>query len=229
LLHGKNWIFLYLALMIWVVDGHEVDVLVSAKQEVEVLRWNEHKKIIQVPVNMPNAEAMWTIRNLLKTRLSNTLLCAEERLEVFDRHWPIKLLAKKRASYMEDSIVHCYIKGRRISSQEKIKIKEELLEQFVLRHVGQWEETLDLLISHITFRKNKNKPYIVQRQKKSICFDKALSNLSLEAIAYCLFKAVADYGALEENLRRRFIEKRFPTWKTLEKIIIYAYATHDNH
>ncbi len=227
-MHGKNWIFPYIVLMIWVVDGHEIHVFVSAKREVEVLRWNEHKKIIQVPVSMPNTEAVWTIRNLLQTKRSDTLLCIEERLEVFDRHWPIKLFTEKKKSYINGDIVHCYIKGRRMSLAEKTKIKEELLQQLVLHHVGQWEERLDLLISHITFRKNKNRPYVVQRQKESICFDKELSNLSLEAITYCLFKAVADYGVLEERVKRRLIEKHFPTWKTLEKTIIYAYATHNN-
>lgn len=215
--------------MIWVIDGHEIDVLVCAKGDVEVLQWNEHKRKIQVPVGMRNSEAIWAIRNLLQTRLSNTLLCIEERLEVFDKHWPVKLSANKKASYMEDGIIHCYMKGNRISPAEKIKIKEELLQQFVLRHVGQWEEILDLLIPHVTFRKNKNKSYIVQRQKESICFDKELYNQSLEAIAYCVLNAVADYGVLEESSRRRVIEQYFPTWKILEKIILYAYTTHDKH
>lgn len=153
----------------------------------------------------------------------NTLL-SEERLEVFDRHWPIKLLTTKRASYMQDGIINCYIKGRRMSSAAKIKMKEELLQQLILRQVGQWEEALDLLIPHIMFRKNKKKPYIVQGTKGCICFDKALHNQSLEAIAYCVFKAIADYGVLDESARKRLIGKHFPTWKTLEKITLYAYT-----
>ncbi len=157
------------------------------------------------------------------------MIWAEERLEVFDRHWPIKLFINKKASYIEDGIIHCYVKGSRISPAERIRIKEELLQQFVLRHVGQWEERLDLLIPYITFRRNRKKPYIVQRSKERICFDKELYTLSSEAVAYCVFNAVANYGVLGESIRRKLIEKHFSIWKTLEKITLYAYPTHDNH
>ncbi|PRD56235.1 hypothetical protein C5749_02925 [Sphingobacterium gobiense] len=215
--------------MIWVVDAQEINVVVSAKGEVEVLQWNEQKKVIQVPVSMRNAEVIWAIRNLLKTKPPNTSLNIIERLEVFDKYWPIKVFVNKKPAYMEDGIIHCYIRERRMSSTEEIKIKDELLRLFVLRQVGQWEETLELLIPHITFRRNKNKPYIVQRRKESICFDKKLYDLSLGTIAYCLFNAVADYVGLKDGFRKELINQHFPTWKTLEKNISYAYATYDNH
>lgn len=115
-----------------------------------------------------------------------------------------------------------------MSLAEKTKIREELLQRLVLHHIGQWEEILGVMISHIAFRKNKNRPYVIQRRKERICFDKELSSLSLEAIAYCSFKAVADYGGIEKSIKRGLLEKHFPTWSTIEKIIIYAYATHDH-
>lgn len=209
--------------MIWVVDDQEIEIRFSANDEVEVRQWNEQKKIIQVPVNMPKAEAVWTIRTFLQTRIPDTIFLVEERLEVFDRYWPIKPLLKKRVSFITKGAIHCYISGRYISTIRKIKIKEELLEQAVLQQIGQWEEKLNLLIPSVIFRKSKNKPYTVQRVQERICFDKGISNLSLEAIGYCVFKAVASYSAIEEERRRRLIEKHFPTWKTLEKIITYGY------
>ncbi|RZF61898.1 hypothetical protein [Sphingobacterium corticibacterium] len=214
--------------MIWVVDDQEIEVLFSAKEEVEICRWNEYKKIIQVPLSMQKAEAIWTIRNFLQTRISDTTRWVEERLEVFDKHWPMKLSSNKQTPYIKEGIIHCYIMGRQMSATGKIRIKEELLQQFALREVGHWEETLNLLIPYITFRKNKNKPYVVQRQKGSICVDKALYNLSLEAITYCLFNAVADYGVLGINRRRQLIEKHFPRWEALEKVIRYAYASYES-
>lgn len=212
--------------MIWVVDDQEIEVLFSAKEEVEICRWDEYKKIIQVPVSMQKAEAIWTIRNFLQKRPLDTTRFVEERLEVFDKHWPIKVSLNKQIPYIKEGIIHCYMTGRQLSATGKIKLKEELLRQSVLREVGHWEETFNLLIPDITFRKNNNKPYIVRRQKGSICIDKHLYNLSLEAISYCLFNAVADYGFLEINCRRQLIEKHFPRWEALEKAIRYAYTCY---
>ncbi|WP_133166402.1 hypothetical protein [Sphingobacterium haloxyli] len=224
-----NWIFPYIALMIWVVDAQEINVVVSAKGEVEVLQWNEHKKVVQVPVTMCNTEAIWTIRNLLKTKPPNISLNIVERLEVFDKYWPIKVFIDKKPAYIKDGIIHCYIRGSQMSSNEETKIKDELLRLLVLREVGKWEETLGFLVPHITFRRNKNKPYIVQRGKEGICFDKKLYDMSLETITYCLFNAVADYTALEDRFRTKLISQHFPTWRAFEKNISYVYATYYNH
>lgn len=209
--------------MIWVVDDQEIEIRFSANDEVDVRQWNEQKKTIQVPVNMPKAEAIWTIRNFLQTRIQDPLFFIEERLEIFDRYWPIKPLLRKNASFIANGTIHCYINGRYISTIRKSKIKEELLEQAVLQHLGQWEEKFNLLIPAITFRKNKSRPYNVQRKQERICFDKELYNLSLEAIAYCVLNAVAEYGLVEGETRRRLIEQHFPTWKTSAKIIMHVY------
>lgn len=205
--------------MIWVVDDQEVEVLFSTKEEVEVPRWTEQKKVIRIPLSMQKAEAVWTIRNFLRTKQPKAMLFAEERLAVFDKQWPVKLMSSKKTAFIKDGMIHCYTKSRRLSDGEQLRLKEELLQQIVSQHVGQWEEILDLLIPRITFRKLKGKPYIVQRQKEGICFNKELLSLPLQTLAYCVFQSVVAYGGVADNLRKRIVEKHFPTAKTLEKTI----------
>src|SRR5690606_23752240 len=81
----------------------------------------------------------------------------------------------------------------------------------------------DLLIPRITFRKLKGKPYIVQREKEGICFNKQLLSLPLQALTFCVFQSVVVYGGIADNLRKRIVEKHFPTAKTLEKTISHLY------
>lgn len=220
---GRIRFFRIIVFMIWVVDDHEIDVLFRAEEGVEILQWDQYKKRVGIPVGMRNAEAVWTIRNLLKTKHLDISMFLEEKLVVFGKHWPVKRLAVNKAPYLDDGIVYCYTRGNQISSALKNRIVAQLLQQLILREVGQWEEILNVLIPSIVFRKNKKQPYIVQRSKSCICFDKELYHLSLDVITYCVFKAVAEYGVLTEDSIKRIIEKYFPTWKTLEKSIVYAY------
>ena len=211
--------------MIWVVDGYEVDVLVSSKTTVEVVRWDEYKKIIQVPAILSTTEVKWTIHNLLEKSINCTTREFEYRIEIFDRSWPIKLLAEKKRSYLENGIVHFYSRQLHISSTVKERIVAELLQQIVSQHIGEWEERMGILVNQIKFRKNNNRPYKVQRALSFISFDSGLHHLSLEAIAYCSFNAVAQYGNLDSERKWKFIRLHFPSWKLLDKIIKYAYQT----
>ena len=209
--------------MIWVVDDQEVEVLFSTKEEVEVHRWTEQKKVIRVPLSMQKAEAVWTMRNFLRTKRPMDMLFGEEQVVVFDKQWPVKLISSKKTPFIKDGIIYCYTKNRRLSDGEQLRLKEKLLQQVVFQHVGHWEERLDLLIPRITFRKLKGKPYIIQRQKEGICFNKQLLSLPLQALTFCVFQSVVVYGGIADNLRKRIVEKHFPNAKTLEKTISHFY------
>lgn len=209
--------------MIWVVDDQEVELIFSTREEVEVHRWTEQKKVIRIPLSMQKAEVVWTVRHFLRTKRPMDMVFGEEHVVVFDKQWPVKIISSKKTSFIKDGIIHCYSKNRRLSDGEQLRLKEELLQQVVLQNVGYWEEMLDLLIPRITFRKLKGKPYIVQRQNEGICFNKQLLSLPLQVLTFCVFQSVVVYGGITDNLRKRIVEKHFPTARTLEKRISHFY------
>lgn len=217
--------------MLWVVDDHEIHVLVGEEEKVGIVRWEEQKKIVQVPVRMSRAEAIWTIRNLLQEQHNGMPqdVAPAAKLEVFGTYWPIREISSRRTPYIQQGIVYCSISKGRFSASQQAKIKEELLKVLVVRHIGDWEERLGILIPDIAFRKNSGRPYTVQRHTGALSFDRELHRLSLHTIAYCVWKAVAEYSGLGQDEQNRYIRKYFPVWKTEEKILGYEYTTyHDN-
>src|SRR5690606_4195576 len=142
-------------------------------------RWTEQKKFIRILLIMQKAVGDWNIRNCLRTIRPTDMLFGVNQVQLFDHKLHFKLISSKKTPFIKDGIIYCYTKNRRLSDREQLRLKEELLQQVVFQHVGHWEEILDLLIPRITFRKLKGKPYIVQREKEGICFNKQLLSLPL--------------------------------------------------
>lgn len=209
--------------MLWSIDGFEVEILLQAEEGVRVVQWDATAKVVSVQASLPKAEAIWCIRKLANSAVAAEPQVRMDRLEVFDRSWPLKVISNGVKPYIYKDIVHAYVPAQGLSVAQRDRLLADILREQLLYYVGIWEERLGCLIYSISIRKFKTKAYSICLKKKMITFDRNMYQLKLEVVNYGVFMAIATYENLAEEKLHALRQQYFPLYRNYEKLLAYEY------
>ncbi|WP_437919561.1 hypothetical protein [Sphingobacterium sp. LRF_L2] len=209
--------------MIWEVDGQKIKIIVKATEGIEIHRWDSDHKEILVSGNISKDELKWSIKNLLATGALVQGDFTVEPIGVFGRKWPVRRLLHPQQPFFYENIIHCYVKGDKISAKDQKEIEKQLLLQEISREVAKWEEYFRIMIPKISLRKNTKKPFSITSNKDGILFDSTLCHQSIPLLHFCVFNAIAEYISLSKDRYHEILEKKYPTHSSLTRIINYEY------
>lgn len=209
--------------MLWEIEGHAVYVEIKDLPEIQVVAWEEGHKSVAVPAGMPQEEALWSIRQLLKSGAKPVQVYFEE-LPIFGRNYAVKITLKgTQKPYLVGTLIHCSAARVPLSQQAREKLSEALLLQQISQFVGYWEEQLHLLLQDIQIRKFKTKAYTVCLDTQGITFSKNLGHNPLEWINYTVLIAMLTFTNWDMESKNKLIIAHFPLWKIYHKSLAYAY------
>ncbi|SFS30995.1 hypothetical protein [Sphingobacterium wenxiniae] len=212
--------------MLWDVNGHAIEIIASDKREVRTVRWTEEEKILAVGADIPQQEVRYLIKEMLDKEQEKIEINSITYLEFFDKKWPLKIKYGKGKPYFKNNIIYCFTDRKSISPVFLGKIQTTLFQDVIYREVGCWEDLLQVLVPEILFRKNDSTPFIITKAGEKITFSKSLKNLSLESLAYAVFKAMVQYVDLSEDEEEKLLDKYFPNWNNHYKILCYEYPKY---
>lgn len=209
--------------MLWEIDGHTVQVDLKDLSEIQVYAWTATDKSLAVPVGMPQEEALWAIRQLIKTGAPAMEVYFDE-LALFGRSYTLKITRNAMLQpYLQGSVVHCAAKRLPLSLAARKALAETLLLQQLSQFVGHWEEKLHLLVQTIEIRKFKTKAFTICLDSKVLVFSKSLLDKPLEWINYTTLYALLAFTNWDQETKNNFIKTQFPLWKIYHKSLAYEY------
>ncbi|MFD2968993.1 hypothetical protein [Sphingobacterium bambusae] len=212
--------------MYWELDGHHIEVRLRESGTIEILRWDEDAKIVYLPAGLSQAEAMWSIRNLLQEKIKSAPHVPPLQLHVFGRHWALVPQWTSKSCYIKNGAIYVHASRFKSGTRQLHVLEQELLRQKVIELMGKWEDFFSCILPDATFRKNEHRPFSVSIANKKITFDKGLLRFSMEQIEYCVFRACCIYLSVEPKTMDAVIHQRFPSAKLFEKIFQHEYKRY---
>lgn len=216
--------------MIWDIDGQEVVVNIKDGGDVEVIQWEEDKRIIRVPALLSREEAAWALRSIVRSAsvLSDPVLSVDS-LELFDKVWRLKRKPHVSSPFINSGIIYCKSGKNTLTSKQKEAVREALYRQRLMDRIGYWEERFNVLVPQVNVRRITRYPFRLCSRGTYITFDKKLCDQSEELLDYCVCKAVLLFANSLGSERDAVVKKYFPSSAFLEKLIGYAYGTDIRH
>lgn len=216
--------------MIWDIDGQEVVVKIKDGGDVEVIQWEEDKRIISVPALLSREEAAWALRSIVRSAsVLSDPVSSVDSLELFDKVWRLKREPHVPSPFIKGGIIYCKSGKNTLTSKQKEAVREALYRQRLMDRIGYWEERFNVLVPQINVRRITRYPFRLCSRGTYITFDKKLCDQSEELLDYCVCKAVLLFANSPGSERDAVLKKYFPSSAFLEKLIAYAYGTDIRH
>ncbi|ERJ59944.1 hypothetical protein [Sphingobacterium paucimobilis] len=114
-----------------------------------------------------------------------------------------------------------YVAAPPRSKSATVALTETLLIQEINRHVGFWEERLNILVKEIAVRKLSKSYYTISVEKSTLTFSKNLIHKSQDFVKYICSLAMFEYLNIDEPIQEKLAAAYIQDWKHQRKVFLY--------
>lgn len=185
---------------------------------------------LAVSAQLPHAELMAYLKSTHVHKIATSPSAIAESLpsiDLFDTTFELITQKNLKSPYIKGKVLYSGYKADSQATQNKL-LKVILLQE-LKKQIGFWEETLNVLVSHIYIRKLKTNSYTFCVTDKRLTFDKNLVYRTKDYIAYICAVAIFDYLALNDSLKEQLLIRHVKNWMHHRRVLAYEATSQSFH